>query len=495
MDFNLNSEGYISLPMCQRVINTDISEDFTLPDYNPEVRRVLYVKEALLPPAKFISGNKLDVNGVVDYTLVYISHEGKLCSAPLSAEYAFSLPLDNAGDFDINQGINVMVSSVADASSVRLSSPRKLQIRSHIRSNVNAWGKKDTAPDVQGAVNADSLQFLNNRARCADMLCESSDIVTLNDEYTLPSEDCRVVLADSVVTVDNCRVEGDTVRINGQVVLKLLQMCGDNAERIVRKLDFDAESELDGVDMGGDCLCSAFGSVNDLSLNVEEGRVSIEASLVLEVCVAKNRDVSYTADAYSTEQTCRVNMLNESLPVVIDNRNFNLTQTERVPLEDLNFPEGGEIVDVWASAAVDEAVTEADKYVLRGQCRYNIVCMADGEYSCVTASLPFKYEADAEGEIASFDARTCVLNSRASRDGEAMNISSELALACTLMGSESIDRAESMSFGDPRESVSGEWTVCYTREDETPWQIAKRYGVRPETIDTAENRRFVMIEK
>ena len=87
MDFSQEIGGArFCMQICNRVINTDISEDFTLPDYNPEIRRALYVKESMLPPAKFISGNKLDVNGVVDYTLVYISNEGKLCSAPLSAE-------------------------------------------------------------------------------------------------------------------------------------------------------------------------------------------------------------------------------------------------------------------------------------------------------------------------------------------------------------------------------------------------------------------------
>ena len=90
-----------SMLMCQRVVNSDISEDFTLPDYCPEIRRVLYVKEELPMPARFISGNKIDVNGVVDYTLVYVNHEGNVCSAPVSAEYSFSLPIDNANEFEL----------------------------------------------------------------------------------------------------------------------------------------------------------------------------------------------------------------------------------------------------------------------------------------------------------------------------------------------------------------------------------------------------------
>ena len=56
----------IVMPIAQRDVNTDISEDFTLPDYNPEIRKVLYLRTSILPPARFVSGNKIDVSGVVD---------------------------------------------------------------------------------------------------------------------------------------------------------------------------------------------------------------------------------------------------------------------------------------------------------------------------------------------------------------------------------------------------------------------------------------------
>ena len=66
MKQELDMTQRLSMPMCQRVVNSDIAEDFTLPDYYPEIRRVLYVKEDIPVPARFTSGNKIDVNGVVD---------------------------------------------------------------------------------------------------------------------------------------------------------------------------------------------------------------------------------------------------------------------------------------------------------------------------------------------------------------------------------------------------------------------------------------------
>ena len=89
MNFDQESMGVrISMPIMRRDLNSDISEDYTLPDYYPEIRKLLFARPSPLLPAKFISGGRVDLSGVVDYTLVYISAEGKLCSAPLSAEYS-----------------------------------------------------------------------------------------------------------------------------------------------------------------------------------------------------------------------------------------------------------------------------------------------------------------------------------------------------------------------------------------------------------------------
>ena len=142
--------GRMLMPMCGRVINSEVSDDFTLPDYYPEIRRVLYVKESSLPPSGFVGGSKIDVNGVLDYTLVYVGGDGQLCSAPLSAEYSFSIPVEGAADFEFGEGVTLMTHTFCDSSNVRVSGPRKLSVRSLLRSSVNAWGRMICGDGLSG---------------------------------------------------------------------------------------------------------------------------------------------------------------------------------------------------------------------------------------------------------------------------------------------------------------------------------------------------------
>ncbi len=494
---DINGTSRLCLPMCKKIINTDISEDFTLPDYYPEIRRVLYVKESPLPPAKFISGNKLDVNGTVDYTVVYVSNEGRLCSVPFSSEYNFSITLDSIGDFEISEGVGFMVHSIAESSTVRVSAPRKLQIRSRLCSTVNAWGKVSTAESIEGIEDPSSIQRLCMEEVCADIICESSDIVTLEDEYQLPNENCRIALADTAVYVESCRIDGELVRVKGEVALKMLIACdGESTEKVVRKLPFEAESDLDGIDGNESDFCRASGSVTDITLNVEEGKVSISADLVLEICIGQNKRVNYTGDIYSTEQNVDTVMTDESLPIILENRNFNFSQSERIPLEELNFTEGAEIVDACASASVDEVIFEDGKYILRGNCKYNVICLKDGEYSYCEAKAPFRYELDGDADIDTFDVTVDVFNCRARNDSDSLNVDAELCGACTLIGAHDVTMLEKATFSDMRDSGKNVWTVCYVQESETVWSVAKRYGVCAEDVKGDPTRdRFLMIER
>ena len=378
----------LCMPMCKRVINTDISEDIMLPDYYPEIRRVLCVRENMLPVAKFISGNKIDISGVVDYTLIYVSNEGMLCSAPLSAEYAFSVPLENVNDFDLSEGVNIMAHSIADSSTVRVSGPRKLQIRSHVRSYVNAWGIMSCCESIEGIEDPASIQRLEAEGMCAEMLCENSDIVTVTDQYTLPSENARIALADSVVTIQNARMDGEMIYTSGEVIVSLLIITDGKSEKVIRRIPFEAESDLDGVEMDGDKLLRINGAVTELTINVEDGSALIEANIVLEICMMQNRTISYICDAYSTEQGSATDMKTLALPRILENKNASFSQNERVALSELNFTEDSEIIDVYGSAYVTEAALEEGKYVISGNCRYNVICFKDLSSSSSSINLP-----------------------------------------------------------------------------------------------------------
>ena len=485
-----------SMLMCQRIVNSDISEDFTLPDYCPEIRRVLYVKEELPVPARFVSGNKIDVSGVVDYTLVYVNNDGEVCSAPLSAEYSFALPIDNAAEFDLGGGVSVIAHSFADNSSVRVSAPRRLQIRTRLRTGVCAWGKMLGSDNFEGLENECSLERLVGEGECADIVCESSDVITLADEYMLQGENYNIALVDSAVFVESSRIENDGIAVSGEALIKMLVICDEKNETVTRKLPFEAEIDLSGIDMSFDPSARVNGHVTDVSVQIDDLKAQIELSFVLEACVAQNRPLCYTKDIYSTDQECECQMRPYSLPVLLDNKTFSFSQSEKLSCSELNFPEGAEIIHIYGSGSVDGIALEEGKNMLTGSCKYNVICLVGGEYTHVEARVPFKYELDCEQDIDAFDGVIRLSDCKARSDGEVISFESDISASLALFGSKMTEMPTSVCFGEMREESKDRWIVYYVTPDDDLWSIAKRYGVSQERIkgDVGSDR-YVMIEK
>ena len=144
MNYNMETgaiESIISVPICERVINCDVNEDVSVPEGYSEVRKVIALRENIMSPAQFVGARSVDFSGSVDYTLIYVGADGKLYSMPISAEYSFSLPFDTQNVFDAGEGVSVICSLSGENSNVRISTPRRLQLRAGIRASVICFGK------------------------------------------------------------------------------------------------------------------------------------------------------------------------------------------------------------------------------------------------------------------------------------------------------------------------------------------------------------------
>lgn len=500
MNYNIDTgaiESMISLPICQRVVNCDVSEDVTIPEGFPEVRRVLALRENILSPAKFVGARSVDFSGAVDYTLIYVGADGNLCSAPFSAEYSFSLPLENADKIDINEGVCVLSALSGENTSVRISTPKRLQIRSGIRASVICFGRGVCSEDLRGIEDSSSLERLQLEGECARVVCESSDIVTLNDEYVL-SEGSRVIYSDALPFISDSRIDGEVVRVSGEVSVRLIIENDGRIERVVRKIPFEAETDLEELDVGEEnILCRASGSVNELDITVEDNRAMIEAGLVIEVCVAQNKNITYTRDIYSTKQSSVCEYRASYLPIALMNKNANLTQSERITAADISFPDGADIVDVWGNAICEEGKLENGRYVLRGKTKYKFICKRDGEFSSCEAEIPFKYEADSgEKNIENLCVKASVMGARARKEGEDLFVEGEISLSLAVFGAVKTDMLSCASFGEEYSDEKNQFVVCFRSDDESTFDLAKRYHVSCDSISSeSDSCRFVILER
>ena len=482
-DANVSVETrYMTKPMCETTVTNEISCEYTLPDYLPEIRRLLYVTHTILPPAKYVGGSNAELDGTVDYQALYVGSDGELYIAPVSCEYDLNVPLEKVSEFDLNEGVTVFVTSNAENVNVRVSGPRRLSMKMRMRSRIRAYGKMPYGERRIGDVSEESVYKLNKMSVCAELVSALSDVLTLSEEISGMGDDVRVIGADGKVHVDEATFSGSGVNARGNVMLKLLCSNGDGrVETIARKLPFDTEIDAE-IPVGEEKHCRVCGTVSEISINVGEGKLICDVNALLEAQIGVNRPISYTSDVYSTEKESVCEYADHEIPVMLRAINGNFSQSERIPLSALSVPEGANVVDVCASVAFDNCESSGGRYVLTGQSRYVLVCEKDGEYSACEVNLPIRFETEGAGKLNIADTSADVISCRARVGGENLELDSEISVAATFLGTENISALKSVEFSEPVSKNSGELILCYPAPDDTAWSVAKRYSVSPDDV-------------
>lgn len=474
---------YVTLPLCEKRAGIESAGDFTLPDYQPEIRRVLSVTPTVLPPAKYVGGSGVELSGNVDYSVLYVGADGGLYTMPLSSEYHLTLPMDSEVDVDPMGGVSVLCDVVSEGVQARVTSPRKLSLRCRLRALVRAYGRMLMEERQVGEAPDASIYRRIGQSENLSVCSGLSDVIPLSCELSGVGEDARVVSAEGIPVVGEIRIGEEKLTASGEMLLKLLLARENGAlEVLTKNLPFEGEVEMEGID--GEYECRATASVSELTVEVEEGgRILCSPSLLVEARGMKNREVRYTEDLFSSEREALCETERYRLPIALrcDRRNFS--QSERIPFAEISLPEGASICDAWGVVLFEGCESVGTKYQLTGQSRYTLLCEKDGEYSATEVTLPLRYETEGgEGVPESFSAVGCVLSCRARVDGEMLCLDAEIAVSADFCGVREIEAVREVRFGEALCERGSRMTVYYPSADEDAWAVAKKYCVAPEKV-------------
>lgn len=496
MENGVLDRGYLTVPLHERSFGTEVTGDFTLPDYQNEIRRILHVSCTVLPPAKYVGDSSVEFNGTLDYQVLYVGGDGGMYSVPLSSDYSFNVPLDKGANADMISDVDVLCSISAESVNTRVSAPRRLSIRCRIRPNVRIYGR---IPSFTGAFNeVDPTSVYTRSERCESLLCESatSDIISVGYTFAPSSDDLRVVCADATVRITDKEGGASGISCRGNVAFRLLCMHEESGELETLDAQTPFEGEVD-MEMGGtDAECRIRGVLSEMSVNIGEAGIECNAGIILDAQTCRNAPVEYTADVYSTAAECECSTRRMSVRNSLACLSSNFTVSERIPLSSTAVPEGAQIIGGLSNVCMDKCSADVGRYSFGGNAVFTVLYSNDGDVYSADVSVPVKFEAEGAGaEPVAFDAvaETDGMTLRIA-DGN-LCIDAEMMICADCLGEQMIESVDRATFGESIGARECELVVCYPAPDDTLWSVAKRYKVAPSAVsgDVASDK-YVILE-
>lgn len=500
----------VQVPILSRTVTTELTGDFSLPDYQPEIKRLLRIEPNILPPNRFAGSDGVEISGTLDYYVLYTGHDNGVYCAPLSTEYRMTAE-PNAEErgimAEISEPLLCLCDATAETPTGRVTAPRRLQIRCPIQAAIKLYGEYR----MRDADEPDSSsEMLLDEATVNRLYWVPGEPLTLQDDVILSPTDqeWRVVCAEGKVMITEATPVAGAINCRGEVTLKLT-LCptetedefasdvteGHAAQPLTvtqRKVPFSQTIEAAGVTP--DCSATASGFCTDISVEMEDGHAHVEMGIVTEARAQKNESISYVKDLFSTRRKSACRYMTSPTEAAVHALNGNFTLSDSLPLSEAGIDPAARIVDVTAMASPEALTvdTAKNRCHLSGTCACHLLLLREGEYTSADITLPFRYEFDGRLEGASnvpmsFDGCLAVVNCRARMDGERVGVDAEVAVSLRTYQSAPLTSLSDVDWGEEVTRRRGEYVICFPAPTDTVWSVAKRYHAPMAALTAANN--------
>ena len=463
---------------CDKQEISEVTTEVSLPDYLPEVKRLIRISATITPPARYVGAANTELSGNVDFCILYTGNDGALYSTTHTSEYRIAIPVDLPTDAVLGEGLVCDADILPEPCNARVLAPRKLSLKCRLRARMRIYGIR--LVENGDLISGIAAEKLYGSCDISEHFCGVGEALMLHDEIVCDTqnEDIRVVCAEGHVFILEATAGSGGINCRGEVALKLLcahDSTGISPSQLLRRIPFETVVEVDGCEVN--CTASAFGTCADVNVTVEDGRILCDLSVILQGRAQRDRNLSYVRDAYALDSVSDSKTDFLSLPQSRSCVCANFSIGSTLTSEEVGLRQGMSVIDTQLMPISSELVQEHGKDVLSGRCRVHLtLCDDAGEISSQEVELPYRYETEAkEMPIADSLVHVSPISCRARADGERLGIDGELAVSIMTRGQEKIQYLSACNIGDKCKKPAGECTVCFPAPSDTLWSVAKRY--------------------
>lgn len=470
----------------------EVAAEYNLPDYLPDISRILYTGAHICRAGKYINGTALEYDGSIVFTVVYCTADGIMKNVEIPSDYSGSMPVaDYSGDCSVN------AETTLEGVSARLQNPRKLTVKAKVRVSVDIYSAECTSPAITGKLTEEELgniQYKNEMIDCACRLAAADAENRVSDDIEIPTglpQIGELVSVSFFPCMHELKAENGFVSYKGTVLAKVLYSAmpekeSDTVKYFCHTKKIPVSGEVPAEEVTENCFCTGnicITSAEYRAVPSTSGETrTVEADITCGIFIDAycNTKSEITTDMYSVDYESATESKKLGYRTALTSKSFETTQSAYAELSDADF---SSIVCVCAKAAVTGAEKVGGKTVFSGVNEISaILSNGAGVYLGKTFSSPFKAETDAgfvpDGFGFAAYADVCDVSGRV--DGGKLCAEVEVCINFVLFASKDAVYASSLAVNHDRvreHAVGASITMYYPSKSDTVWDIAKKYGI------------------
>ena len=466
-----------------------VEADLILPDYNPDIAKILKCLVTPVVTSYSISNDRVDVEGYAKITVIYVG-ETEPCIKTYENRFDFSKKIEIKTEADF-----VCVGAKNDYVNCRAINSRRLSVTGAVQICVKAYAKRQEQLTVDAE--GDGVQTKKEKLSLSSLCTHTVKDFVLSQELDLPESKpafSTSVRCEAAIVITDCKIIPNKVIIRGDAYLHLLY-CADDGRNTLTGVDLSLPVsqviECDGIDEGCrndlnvSVLCCEVTPRSDIG-----NSVNVELSARATVQAYKNDELLVVTDAFSTVYATEIKKKSVTSERFIEKKTTDTSAHVKVNVD----AEGFRVIDAFAVLSGEKVMQQSDGLFVAS--RLSVCVIGEDHEGNVlfferTEMVEVPIDKDNLPPSTAFSATVSVMGiSYSSQGGNAVDLKVDLRVNVTASELLSVSYVDEITVKyDEKKACDEQVALCiyYADRGETVWDIAKRYNTSAQAIEQENN--------
>lgn len=480
-----------------------IDMEFSLPDYCPDIQKILKCQVRPSISARNISGDRLNIDGTINIRMIYLDSDRmsvRLCEN--SSPFSCSIDIRSAPENAV-----AVTSCRLEYVNCRAVSPRKVDVHGAFAICTRVYNKDSM--DIACCVNGNDIQQKLSDITASNLCGIGQQQFSINESLDLgqgkPVPEL-IIRSDASLIMDEYKTLVNKVIVKGEALIKILYMSDMNSgqlETMEYSVPVSQVVDVPGAAEGCRCVINAeiLGHDEQVQSDGQEGLSLISTDIKIAVAVAAyvDKEIAAVTDIYSTlydvEHSHEIVRLCRLCDTVKDT--FSAKACVDLPETKIS-----RVIDVWSDTSSMNCKYQGDKLVFDGKMNMCILAI-DLE------GIPFYIERVIEiGHTKDFSSLSEDITAECTvvpisigyriTSNDSIEIKSDVKLFADIYCCERLTMVTGASADENQpklKDTDAALTIYYADGGETVWDIARRYYTCVEAVKKENDMDTDVIER
>lgn len=465
-----------------------IESDITLPDYFPDIVRVIKCTLRANIVSVSSGGNRITADGNAIISVLYICESGKLHC------FEQKIPVSKYVETPKAEEYTCIASAKTQYVNCRVISQRRIDIRGSIGIDFKAYEKCDKR--IVSSCENKNIQLRTKSANVSNLKDCVSRCFSMNETIEIGASQGtigQIVRCNAIAVLDSTKLVAGKILVKGELKVKVVFLTDGECvlEKIENSMPISQIIEAATTESCSDFVTLSVPSVEVHAKTDSSGAlrlIDVSAVIRADVSVYENEEIQYTTDAYSTEY--ETDFQRESVELKSIFEKFSDTYLCKGSVE-ISGSAVKSIQDIFCNGLNYTVSLSGNEMLISGKANVSFLAAnSEDELQSFDRELDFQYKrATTLGESFSANCNVTptgidyILSAENKLD---IRIETEISGLIFDASKKQIISDISCDEANKKKKRSAALTIYFAQQGEEIWEIARRYNTRVDLI-CAEN--------